>query len=104
MKLTITSLVAARKVTLNNNEVVYEEPDGHKQHTKDEDNIELKECPAYGKPDREVDIKLEGCQAYVEQKKDMSIRLEECPAYRASTKGLSISLDKCPAYEQIRYT
>ena len=72
------------------------------QHAMDED-IELKECPAYGKPDREVGIKLEDCLAYVErQKKDLSIRLEECPAYIESRKTLlSISIDNCPVYEQI---
>ena len=87
---------------LDKNEVMYEDPVRlQPRDIKEIEDIELRECPAYMKPCREVDIKLEDCPAYVEQKKDLSIRLEECPAYGESKRGLNISLDTCPAYEQI---
>ena len=70
-----------------NTAVVYEDPDSFQlteYMPKEDQSIELKECPAYKKPivSGQPDIELEECPAYVEKKKDVSnIKLEECPAY-----------------------
>ena len=76
-------------------EAVYEEPDNLQQYRpkKDEDNIELEECPAYGEK-RKDDIKLEECPAYGQHQ---GIELEECPAYVEKRKD-DIKLEECPAY------
>ena len=52
--------------------------------TEEDQNIELKECPAYEKPivSDQPDIELEECPAYVGKRKDpLNIKLEQCPAY-----------------------
>ena len=93
---------AGRTVIIGKNEVMYKESGGLQPNDiKEMEDIELRECPAYAKPGREVDIKLGDCPAYLEQRKDLNIRLEECPAYGESKRGLNVSLDTCPAYEQI---
>ena len=59
----------------NNTEAVYEDPDSFQQYTLRKDqNIELKECPAYEKPIAigQSAIELEECPAYVERKKDVA--------------------------------
>ena len=94
--------VAGRKAMFGEKKVVHKEPVRLQSNNINEDeDVELKECPAYVKPCREVDINLENCPAYVESKKDMNIILEECPAYGESKRTLNTSLDTCPAYEQI---
>jgi hypothetical protein len=79
-----------------NTEAVYEDPDSFQQYTPREDqNIELKESPAYGS--RQPDIDLKECPAY---EKPPDIVLEECPAYVEKKKDVSnnIELEECPAY------
>ena len=53
-------------------EVVYEDPDGlqlQEYRPKNDQNIELKECPAYEKRNEQPYIEVVDCPAYVEKKK-----------------------------------
>ena len=53
-------------------EVVYEYPDSlqlQEYRPMNDGDIELKECPAYEKPNEQPDIKLVDCPAYVEKKR-----------------------------------
>ena len=79
--------------------VMYEDPDNLEKYIpKNDQDIELKQCPAYEKPTKQPDIELEECPAYLETKKERSdIKLEECPAY-VETKQSDIKLEECPAY------
>lgn len=43
---------------------LYDEPDSFMQCAQKDDDIELKECPAYEKPKKDVYIELEECPAY----------------------------------------
>ena len=65
-------------------EVAYDYPDSlqlQECRPKNDGDIDLKECPAYEKPNKQPDIELVDCPAYVEKRKDQGIKLEECPAY-----------------------
>ena len=82
-------------------EVVYEDPDGlqlREYRPKNDQNIELKECPAYEKRNEQHYIEVVDCPAYVEKKKDQDIKLEECPAYGKPSQPNPIELVDCPAY------
>ena len=53
-------------------EVVYEYPDSfqlQEYRPMNDGDIELKECPAYEKPNEQPDIELVDCPAYVEKKR-----------------------------------
>lgn len=86
-------------------EVVYDEPENilHQHQSKGNEEIELKDCPAYGKPHyTEKDIETEECPAYyVKDKRDIRIHLQECPAYGESKRQLDVGLEQNPAYLDI---
>ena len=49
----------------NSAEVVYEDPDRIQQYVqKNDQDIELKECPAYGEREKRQNIELTDCPAY----------------------------------------
>ena len=78
------------KATGVKDEVVYDEPDDLQQYKlKGDTEIDLQDCPAYGKPNRREDIELKECPAYVERK---DINLQECPAYEESRRPVDKTL------------
>ena len=87
-------------------EVVYDYPDSlqlQQYRPKNDQNIELEECPAYKKRNEQPDIEVVDCPAYVEKKKvDWDIKLEECSAYEKPSQPNAIELVDCPAYLEKR--
>ena len=56
-----------RTNNVKNDEVpVYDEPDNFRRNTTNTSDIELKDCPAYEKVQKDTHIKLEQCPAYGE--------------------------------------
>ena len=45
---------------------IYDEPDNFRRNTANASDIELKDCPAYDKVQKETHIELEQCPAYGE--------------------------------------
>ena len=45
---------------------IYDEPDNFRQNIVNTSDIELKDCPAYEKVQKDTHIKLEQCPAYGE--------------------------------------
>ena len=45
---------------------IYDEPDNFRRNTANASDIDLKDCPAYEKVQKETHIKLEQCPAYGE--------------------------------------
>ena len=86
-------------------EAVYDEPEDLQQYRLKGDGeiIDLKDCPAYGKPtNTQEDIKLKECPAYLEHKMDLDINLQECPAYgESSLRPPDVELEKNPVYLDI---
>ena len=84
-------------------EVLYDEIENVHQHqSKGDGEIELKGCPAYGKPHYTEDIVTEECPAYcVKNKRDVLIHLQECPAYGESKRQVDVGLEQNPAYLDI---
>ena len=85
-------------------EVLYDEIENLHQHqSKGDGEIELKGCPAYGKPHyAEEDIETEECPAYcVKNKRDILILLQECPAYGESKRQVDVELEQNPVYLNI---
>ena len=61
----ILSLLFSGKSTSNAEiEVIYDEPDDFRRSTANARDIELKDCPAYEKVQKDTHIELEHCPAY----------------------------------------
>ena len=87
------------KATGAKHEAIYDEPVDLKQYEfKGDGEVDLKDCPAYGKPNRQEDIELRECPAYMECKVDLDINLQECPAYGGPMRPPDVELEENPAF------
>ena len=57
---------AGHSKSASNEVPIYDEPDDFRRNTANASDIELKDCPAYEKVQKETHIKLEQCPAYGE--------------------------------------